>query len=142
MSNEVETVDETTGEIIEDTTTVNRDLMNTLHPRTMEERKAAYNAVNNALSLDDIGDTKIKITAIVQVNGVRVDRKTTEEVPCINTTLVAVDGKGYFSQSSGIARSAYNLILMFGAKWPEPLEVHVKKTTLANKNTLKTLVVD
>jgi hypothetical protein len=33
-------------------------------------------------------------------------------------------------------------VAAFGSNWPEPLTVHVKATTLASKNTLKTLVLD
>ncbi len=142
MAQEIATVDESTGEIIDATPRTTRGLVNTLHPQSFEERKAAFNAVNNATSLDDMGEKHVSIIAIVQAPGVRADRNGGPDQPCTNTTLVGADGKGYFTQSEGIARSAYNLVATFGVQWPEPLEVHVKKTQLANKNTLKTLVVD
>jgi hypothetical protein len=116
---------------------VNRGLVNTLHPQSWDERKAAYNTLSGAVSLDDIGDKVIEIVGINQVNGTRIDRDTQIEHPAINTTLVGVDGTGYFSQSMGIARDAYNIVSMFGEKWPEPIKISVKKIVLPNKNTLK-----
>jgi hypothetical protein len=142
MANEIATVNATTGELEETESRPVSQLVNTLNPKTFEERKAVFNAVNNAQSLDDMKDKPIKITGVAQVHSVRIDRNTGEEVPCIGTTLVGADGTGYYSQSAGIARSAYNLVAAFGANWPEPLTVHVKATTLASKNTLKTLVLD
>ncbi len=142
MDNEIATVNATTGEIEETESRVVDQLVNTLNPKTFEERKSVFNAVNNAQSLDDMKDKPIKIIGVAQTHSIRHDRSTDKDVPCIGTTLVGVDGTGYYSQSAGIARSAYNLVAAFGANWPEPLTVHVKATTLASKNTLKTLVLD
>lgn len=145
MASELQTVDEQTGEIVEQVEpTTNHDVrINTIHPKTFEERKTAFNALNNAVSLDDMGEKKFKITGIIQRPGVRMggDRR---DVPqsCSDTTFVGEHGEGYFSKSDGIAKSAQLLVMTFGESWPEPLTVHVQKTVLPNKNTLKTLVID
>jgi hypothetical protein len=120
---------------------VNRGVVNTLHPKTFAERKKAYNTLSGAVSLDDYGDKPLEIIGVSQVYGTRVDRDDRSEHPAINTTLIGVDGKGYFSQSMGIARDAFNLVSMFGESWPEPLKISIKKIVLPNKNTLKHIEV-
>ena len=54
MANEIATVNATTGEIEEIESRPVSQLVNTLNPKTFEERKAVFNAVNNAQSLDDM----------------------------------------------------------------------------------------
>ena len=108
MANEITTVNATTGELEEAESRPVSQLVNTLNPKTFEERKAVFNAVNNAQSLDDMKHKPIKIVGVAQVHSVRVDRNTGEEVPCIGTTLVGADGTGYYSQSAGIARVKAN----------------------------------
>ena len=88
MANEIATVNATTGEIEEVESRPVAQLVNTLNPKTFEESKAVFNAVNNAQSLDDMKDKPIKIIGVTQTHSVRVDRSTGEEVPCIGTTLV------------------------------------------------------
>ena len=125
------------GELEVNTTGV----INTLEVHSFEDRKNAFNALNNAVSLDDMGDTPISIVGIVQRPGIRVDRNTGDVVDCSDTTFIGDDGKGYFSKSGGIARSAQNLVATFGTKWPVPIVIKVVKTVLPNKNTLKSIEV-
>lgn len=87
--------------------------VNTLSVDTFEGKMATANALNNAQSLKMFMDTPLTITDVIQTPGIRKGRNGVPDAPCTNTYLVDADGKAYFSQSVGVARSAQMLLGVF-----------------------------
>lgn len=117
--------------------------VNTLSADTMEGKLATANALNSAISLKDYADTPLHIVDIIQTPGIRKARdKSQVDTPCDNTYLISSDGKAYFTQSEGIARSVRNLLAIFpDFNKPDGLTVVVESTEMANGNTIKSLSV-
>ena len=102
-------------------------------------RKAAVNAMSNAEALSEYVEVPLNIRGVIQQPGVRKSRNANlPDAPCINTYLVATDGKAYFSQSDGIARSVA-AIMTFCGDISEGIEVIVHEKQLKNGNSLKVL---
>lgn len=118
------------------TTTNNTDSVNFISTFTAEDRDGKIklaNALANSESL--VGVDSFTLTDVIMTPGVR---SRTGEV-CTNTYLVASDGNVYMTQSSGICRSAQQLISLFGSDFGEGVNVEVVERTLSNGNTLKAL---
>jgi hypothetical protein len=123
---------------------VGTTIVNTLNPVTFEQRKLAFNAINNAESLDDHKDEPIEIIGIVQKNATRTDIETGEVKPCVQTILVADAGIGYYSQSVGVARSAAAILDSMGSpeQWPDgKLTVMCSERRINGGRQLKQLAV-
>lgn len=113
---------------------------------TEQGRKAFLRALNNSESLAEIGDQVLKVVDVVIEPGVRKARQAgQQDTPCVNITLVTLDGKAYMTQSDGIARSVRNILLIypkFGRSAEAGyLEIQVINRVLNNGNTLKSLDV-
>jgi hypothetical protein len=116
----------------------------TLDISTIQGKMQLATALNGAESMRDQIDVPLRVTDIVTTQGTR--SRTGEE--CVNTYLICDDGKVYFSQSDGIARSVKVLVALFAdsatGKFMNPVEMGVgfmvKEQTLQNGNTLKTVV--
>ncbi len=110
---------------------------------TLEGKLTLANALNGAVSMRDVS-TPINVVNIVTTQGTRA--RTGEE--CINSYLICDDGTVYFSQSDGIARSLKVIVALFTdastGEFVAPASVgvglQVKTQTLANGNTLKSIV--
>lgn len=96
---------------------------------TMEDKKRLYSARNDNLLLKDFMGVVIEVKDIVldtqTVNDANFGAKT---VPCCH--IVSIDGNTYQSLSSGVVRSACDLMSSFGMPetWDEPLQVVCKET--------------
>jgi hypothetical protein len=124
----------------------NKDYINTLSIDTFEGKIKAINALNNADSLKD-NKKPVKMVDCLQIPGIRKGRSDNQgDSPCINSYIFDADGKVYFTQSEGIARS----LKMIAAITPnlgkdaahDYLVVKVVSKETANGNTIKSLVVD
>lgn len=94
------------------------------------------NALSDAVSLKEIGDTHFNLVDVLTTPGVR---SRTGEV-CTNTYLIDSDDNMYMSQSDGIKRSAQQIVGLFNGDFGEAgIEVAVVEKKLNNGNTLKTL---
>lgn len=133
MSNEITTVSAAASE-------TNERFRNTLNLSTVEGKKATVNALNNAMSLNDYNDTPLTIVDIITSPGVRKGRNGRPDTPCQNTYLIDVEGRAYFTQSDGIARSANAILAMFDvAEIHSGIPMKVSTAKLANGNTIKSL---
>lgn len=120
--------------------------INTFDLTTNEGKIATVNAINNSEPLNDHVGEVIKVVDCITIPGVRKGRNGMPDTECVNTHLIDVDGKVYFSQSDGVARS----IRSFAALWPDfgkgttvegYLSMICKEISLPNGNTLKTMVI-
>jgi len=133
MSTEITTVSAAAAE-------TNERFRNTLNLTTVEGKKATVNALNNAMSLNDYNDTPLTIVDIITSPGVRKGRNGQADTPCQNTYLIDVEGRAYFTQSDGIARSANAILTMFDvAEIHSGIPMKVSAAKLANGNTIKSL---
>lgn len=133
MSNEITTVSAAAAE-------TNERFRNTLDLATVDGKKATVNALNNAVSLNDYNDTPLTICDIITSPGVRKGRNGQADTPCQNTYLIDTDGRAYFTQSDGIARSANAILAMFDvAEIHTGLPVKITSSKLANGNTIKAI---
>ena len=118
-------------------------LINTISGDDLESRVLASNAQSDADSLKTIGiDTTFLVRNFILQVGVR---SRTGEL-CVETYLICDDGNVYYTQSSGIAKSAKNFIDCFtdeNGNFNAPCDrgygFVVREKTLGNGNTLKTL---
>lgn len=118
----------------------NERFRNTLDLATVEGKKATVNALNNAMSLNDYNDTPLNIVDIITSPGVRKGRNGRDDTTCQNTYLIDVEGRAYFTQSDGIARSANAILAMFDvAEIHSGIPMKVSSAKLANGNTIKSL---
>ena len=109
---------------------------------TVEDAADQYiNAINNAVSLKDYSEVPLTLTGIITTPGSRKGRSGLPDVPCQNTYLICEDGRAYFSQSDGIARSANMIARFFADVLADGVAVKVAETKLDNGNTLKTIEV-
>ena len=108
MANELATVSNNTTSLAD--MSIGTVLINTINGDDLEARIAASNAKSDAESLKNIGlDVKIAVRNFILTAGVR--SRTGET--CVDVFLICDDGKVYFSQSGGIARSAQDFIDAF-----------------------------
>lgn len=114
---------------------VGNDYFCTVDTATLEGKKVAANAVNAATSLKDLGDKKFTLVDVVTTPGVR--SQTGES--CVNVYLIDNKGNAYFSQSTGIFRSAQNLAGIFNGDFGDGIDVQVVSTPTNGGNTVKTL---
>lgn len=121
--------------------TTNDNYRNTLDLATIEGKKVTLNALNSAVSLNDFNDTPLTIVDIITTPGERKSRNAgVADTPCQNTYLIDYEGKAYFTQSDGIARSVNAILAFLTAE-----EIHagiamcVRSTKLPNGNTIKSL---
>lgn len=113
-------------------------------PQSQQDKIEQFNAMNSASSLNDIAPgSVVEIKGLKVTGGLRKNRTTGIMEPCKNTYLLGADGKGYFSQSAGIAKSACFILMSFGGpeNWGGTLKVRVDAQDLKNGNTLKSLVL-
>lgn len=133
MTNEITAVSAAAAE-------TNERFRNTLDLATIEGKKATVNALNNAVSLNDYNDTPITIVDIITCPGVRKGRNGQLDTPCQNTYLIDNEGRAYFTQSDGIARSANAILATYKvAEIHAGIAMKVSSTKLANGNTIKSL---
>lgn len=118
--------------------------VNTVSMDTFAGKMAVANAVNSALSLNDIANNGevIEVTDIITTPGVRKSRDPRlPDVPCVNTYLIDTAGNAYMSQSDGIARSAEMLVALQIFDGRESVDMVVDARPLPNGNTVKSLKV-
>lgn len=143
MSNELATNNSTTIQNAADFE-IPRGYICTFDLTTLDGKLALANALNGAVSMKDKVGEPLRVVDIVTTQGVRA--RTGDE--CVNSYLITEDGTVYFSQSDGIARSLKVLIGIFTdtqtGEFVKPISVgvglEVRETSLANGNTLKTIV--
>lgn len=111
------------------------DFICTVDTSTVEGKKVAANALNAAVSLKELGDKKFKLVNVITTPGTR--SQTGED--CINTYLIDAKGNAYFTQSTGILRSAKNLAAIFNDGFGEGIDVQVVSNPTNTGNTIKSL---
>lgn len=149
VNNELATTDyseEIVPVSFEDISANKSGVINTINTATMEGKVAAFNALSNAVSLNDLKDTELAVKDCIIMPGIRKGRGNTPDTECLNTYLIDTEGRAFFTQSDGIARSAKMLAMMFpdmGKTSPNGcLTIHVESNQLQNGNTIKTLALD
>lgn len=118
--------------------------LNTFDLETDEGKKSVLKAYNAAEPLNDHVDEELKICDVMTTPGIRKGRNGMPDVPCQNTYLIDINGKAYFSQSDGVARS----LQMFVALYPDMgksgsdgyVAIKCIEQPMNNGNTLKTLI--
>ena len=120
--------------------------INTLPIDTAEGKIATINAYNAAVSLKDYVGVVLYICDVITMPGIRKARSLDQvDTKCQNTYLIDTEGKAYFSQSDGVAKS----INVIAAMMPDfgknselgYLPLACTETQLANGNTLKQIVI-
>ena len=114
----------------------NDTILNTFKGNDVASRRALYNAINNAKSLNANDVWPIEVCNIVIVAGTRA----VSGEDCENVYLICENGDAYFSQSNGIAKSAKQLaeLFDFGDGTSIPVEVSVQQNSRSG-NTIKSL---
>lgn len=138
MSNELSTVEPATVTAVKHTESdfnIPTGHICTVDCTTREGTIKVANALSDAESLADLGDTKFVLTDVITTPGVR---NRTGEV-CTNVYLISEDGHIYMSQSDGIRRSAQQIVGLFNGDFGDGIEVGVVAKQLKSGNTLKTL---
>lgn len=126
-------------------TTVNNDLYtpsqySSIAADTIEAKKTAINAVNNAQSLSKHEGEQLDVVGVMTMPGVRRSRQAgVPDTPCTNTYLICSDGSAYFSQSEGVRRSADSFMQMHLFDDGEVIPMKLVSNQMANGNTFKTL---
>lgn len=120
--------------------------INTLPIDTAEGKIATINAYNAAVSLKDYVGVVLHICDVITMPGVRKARSLDQmDTQCQNTYLIDTEGKAYFSQSDGVAKSINVIAAMmpdFGKNGELGyLSLACTETQLANGNTLKQIVI-
>lgn len=143
MTNEIVKIDQT-QEI--QAVSMIEGYINTLPIDTVEGKIATINAYNAAVSLKDYVAVVLHICDVITMPGVRKARSLDQmDAQCQNTYLIDTEGKAYFSQSDGVAKS----INVIAAMMPDfgknselgYLPLACVETQLANGNTLKQIVI-
>ena len=99
-------------------------------------RMTIYNAVNNALSLSKEAPKSFELLGIICNPG----NRAVSGDPCINTYLVAADGTAYFTQSTGIARGAQDLLNLYAGN-VAGLEIEIIEREIGGGLTVKGIKV-
>jgi hypothetical protein len=125
---------------------VHEGFFNSLDLTTVEGKLASVNAYNAAESLSKHVGEVLEVIGAFTTPGIRAARGAgQEDTPCQNTYLLTKDGKSYFSQSDGVARSINMIASVFGSFYLSDevpyLPISCIEDTLPNGNTLKKLVV-
>lgn len=120
--------------------------INTLPIDTAEGKIATINAYNTAVSLKDYVGVVLHICDVITMPGIRKARSLDQiDNQCQNTYLIDTEGKAYFSQSDGVAKSINVIAAMmpdFGKNGELGyLPLACTETQLANGNTLKQIVI-
>lgn len=143
MTNEIVKIDQT-QEI--QVVSMVEGYINTLPIDTAEGKIATINAYNAAVSLKDYVGVVLHICDVITMPGDRKARSLDQmDTKCQNTYLIDTEGKAYFSQSDGVAKS----INVIAAMMPDfgknselgYLPLACTETQLANGNTLKQIVI-
>lgn len=143
MTNEIVKIDQT-QEI--QVVSMVEGYINTLPIDTAEGKIATINAYNAAVSLKDYVGVVLHICDVITMPGVRKARSLDQmDTKCQNTYLIDTEGKSYFSQSDGVAKS----INVIAAMMPDfgknselgYLPLACTETQLANGNMLKQIVI-
>lgn len=135
MTNELATFDNQPNVMIEAINTVQA---------TPEGKKLVANAVNNAESLANFEGVTLKIANVLTRPGMRGDLNGENQTPCQCTYLIDTDGRAYFSQSDGVARSI-NTIMGIYTEFPkdtengEYAEMILRSHDLPSGRTIKTI---
>ena len=136
MSNELATVRDENPNAVFNTLATKDDL---------QSKIKAANALNAAESLSEFEGVVIKMTDCILAPGVRKSRNVNiPDASCTNTYIIDVDGKSYFSQSNGVARSIKSFAAIFNGEFDLGngyLPVVMVSQQLANGNTLKTMQI-
>lgn len=107
------------------------------------EKAIAVKCYNDAEPLSQHVGEIIKLANVLTAPGVRKSRIAgVDDQQCQNTYLVDVEGRAYFSQSDGVARSINMLVSAFPEldyKNQGYIEVTCAEKQLSNGNTMKSI---
>lgn len=99
-------------------------------PKTLEERKAYYNAINMpGQKLSECVNMTVKIQHIYAETCEYRDHETGECVPGVRIVLLDDKGKSYNTSSIGVYNCLSKIFQIFGTpvQWTAPLSVKVKQ---------------
>lgn len=99
-------------------------------PKTMEERKAYYNAINMpGQKLSECVNMPLKIQHIYAETCDYRDRETGESIPGVRIVILDDKGKSYNTSSIGVYNCLSKIFQIFGTpnQWTAPLSVKVKQ---------------
>ena len=142
MGNDLATITEN-GDAIQ----ITGDFVSTLDMNDPESKRKAYNALSDAISLNDVMGAELTIIDILTFPGMRKSRDGSPDKPCINVALIDIDGNVYFSQSEGIYNSAMRMVSLWfdpakpgaGLNDGKGIKCVCKDQPLRNGNTIKKL---
>lgn len=124
---------------------VNGNAINTIDIDSIEGKKAAINALNNAHSLNEFPGEVFNLRDVMMIKGIRKGRGNAEDTECINTYFIDDKGEAYFTQSDGIARSIRNILMLLPTLGKDTdegyLQVKIVSEKLQNGNTIKNVVL-
>ena len=105
-----------------------------------KNRVRVFNAHNSAVSLKNIGDTPIKVVDVMAEPG----KRARSEAVCQNTYLFTEDGRVFFTQSNGIAKTTNELVEMVQGDFRENttngyVTVKLAETKLSGDRSYKQL---
>lgn len=108
----------------------------------LEGQKLLYKSTNASKLLRDFMETPLAITAFV-FSPTTVTTEVGDVEQVMGVYLIDSAGTAYVSSSSGVIRSAVNIMSMFGDPegWPEPLTVVCRETSTAKGRRFKFLDV-
>ena len=112
-----------------------------VHPKTVEEKKALYNALESCdVVLNDIVGQKIKVKDIYIQEFPRTDKETGEPISNGHRTILFdEDGKSYVTASNYFFISLVKIMNAFGdpTTWDEAVEIEItKRPTKGGNNCL------
>lgn len=135
MSDTTAIVSNDTINHVTDSINVNDGFICTVDSESVSGKVTIANALSDAEPLTSLGTDHFVMTDIITTPGVRTN---TGEV-CTNVYIVTKDGNIYMSQSTGIARSAAQIVTLFNGDFGDGLETSVIEKKLRNGNTMKSL---
>lgn len=93
--------------------TADKNPVATVDASTDEGKIDIANALNDALSLADHEGVVINCVDCIIMPGERRNYADNSKVPCEDVYLIDNEGQAYFSQSSGVAKSAHFLVSLY-----------------------------
>lgn len=110
-----------------------------IHPKSMEERKALYNALESCdVVLNDIVGKKIKVKDVYIQEFPRTDKETGEPISNGHRTILFDDeGKSYVTASNYFFISLVKMMNAFGepSTWEAPVEIEITKRPTKGGNS-------
>lgn len=118
----------------------------TVDMSSVDGRIAVVNAYNNSEALNDHMGEVLHVVDMFATPGKRASRVAGQpDTECQNTYIITAEGKSYYSQSEGVARSANLIAHLFPDMGRSMQEGYIKvvcnESVMSNGNTIKNLAI-